>query len=664
MASFNTALGVLPSPKTQLFGGNAGGGVGGAAPKQPSPFQQFQQKPQQQQPQQVGGAPTFAQLQQQGQARPAPQQVQPQQAPAQPPMLTALSQQLAQPAAPAQATFSPQQVQQAQTRLRDLQETGLANIRQAASAWSPEARGFVSNYFSSGIEGAGTGAGGAGGMSLGTMGYGWDANQLPYVEYTPMGGSMQRISQNLPQEVANVLAYAQEQEALQASQAPPPAPPPEAQALPVAAMAAAQAPEAAPAGVAPGQPIGPMGAFGGSAQAQELRARLAQQLDLLGRGPAEIEGQSYEALRKSKLADLEAQFGAQRSQLEEELARRGLSASTIGAGRYGDVAGQQARALTSLEADLLRQQADAEARNRQMYLSGMAELAGISGTQDLAQFEANLRSRQVESDISFRAKELQQEAALRGRELDLQSARDIATAESQKGQLALGYAEMGSRERMSAAEIASREQMQQTGFAFEAGQSALERQLREKMQTTELTAAEKRQLLGIEADKAAAKQRQEFEAGQAVLERQLREKMQTTELSAAEKRQLAEIEANKAEAERRRTFEADQQKKTQDWQAEQSKLDRDLRSLLSKQELDAAQARFEKTYALDLDRFGFEKGQASNQFLSQLATVLAPMDPKKRDEFLRTIGIKLPGTPAGSTGGTTSGGPFGSDFGI
>jgi hypothetical protein len=332
--------------------------------------------------------------------------------------------------------------------------------------------------------------------------------------------------------------------------------------------------------------------------AKDLRTKLLEQLTKL-EGPSEVQGQAYEAMRKAKADELAAQYGAERSRLEEELARRGLSASTIGAGRYGDLAGQQARAIAGFEADMLQQQAEADQRRQQMYFAGLSDLT------------------KTESDIELRAAQLQQESALRGRELDLQSARDMATSEYQRGQLGLGYAEMGSRERISAADIGSRE----------------------RMQTTELSAQEKRQLADIAAQQQLQTGRQGFEAQQALLERTLREKMQTTELTAQEKRQLAEIEANKAAQADRQKFETEQRQQTEKWQAEQSKLDRDLRALLSKQDIDAAQARFEKTYTLDMERFGFEKGQAANQFLSQLAAVLAPMDPKKRDEFLRTIGL-------------------------
>jgi hypothetical protein len=171
-----------------------------------------------------------------------------------------------------------------------------------------------------------------------------------------------------------------------------------------------------------------------SEAARDLRTKLLEQLTKL-EGPSEIQGQAYEALRKAKADELTAQYGAERSRLEEELARRGLSASTIGGGRYGDLAGQQARAIAGFEAELLQQQAEADQRRQQMYFTGLSDLT------------------KTESDIELRAAQLQQEAALRGRELDLQSARDMATAEYQRGQLGLGYAEVRSREGIAGAQL-------------------------------------------------------------------------------------------------------------------------------------------------------------------------------------------------------------------
>jgi hypothetical protein len=212
----------------------------------------------------------------------------------------------------------------------------------------------------------------------------------------------------------------------------------------------------------------------GSEQAKKLRNSLEEQLGLLAGGPAEIQKQAYEAARKAKTDDLAAQYGAERSKLEEELAARGLSASTIGGGRYGDLAGQQARAIATFEAEIMQQQADAEAKNRQLYLSTMADLAELAGSQDLAEFETKQKGRQIEADISYRAAELQQKAALEGRSLDLQQARDRATAEYQRGQLQLGYAEIGSREEIAKANMT----MEQNRLAITSGISMNELALR------------------------------------------------------------------------------------------------------------------------------------------------------------------------------------------
>ena len=212
----------------------------------------------------------------------------------------------------------------------------------------------------------------------------------------------------------------------------------------------------------------------GSEQAKKLRNSLEEQLGLLAGGPAEIQKQAYEAARKAKSDDLAAQYGADRSRLEEELAARGLSASTIGGGRYGDLAGQQARAIASFEAELMQQQADAEAKNRELYLSTMSDLAGLAGSQDLAEFETNQKGRQIEADISYRAAELQQKAALEGRSMDLQQARDQATAEYQRGSLQQGYAEIASREEIAQGNMT----MEQNRLAVTSGLSLNELQLK------------------------------------------------------------------------------------------------------------------------------------------------------------------------------------------
>lgn len=92
--------------------------------------------------------------------------------------------------------------------------------------------------------------------------------------------------------------------------------------------------------------------------------------------PAPSTPSTYEAMRRAALANLQAQFGAQRENLETSLARRGLSASSYGAGMLGDLGGQQARAMADFEASLLAQE---EARRNQQdeLLLRLAQLFGL-----------------------------------------------------------------------------------------------------------------------------------------------------------------------------------------------------------------------------------------------------------------------------------------------
>jgi hypothetical protein len=87
--------------------------------------------------------------------------------------------------------------------------------------------------------------------------------------------------------------------------------------------------------------------------------------------PAPSPTSAYDARRAAALANIRAQFSGQRQALEEDLARRGLAASSFGSGRLGDLEGQQSRALASLEADLL-----GEERNQDLdYLKMLINLA-------------------------------------------------------------------------------------------------------------------------------------------------------------------------------------------------------------------------------------------------------------------------------------------------
>ena len=555
--------------------------------------------------------------------------------------------------------------------------------------------------------------------------------------------------------------------------------------------------------------------FQPGAMAQNFLQRVSGRLSSMEEAPSVYDDPAFAQRRQAAMANLQAERQASQSKLEEEMASRGLFASSIAAGRMGDIAGQFARAQATMEADLLKEAMAQQQQREQFVTQQLGQLYGTVGEQELGGFRANIESVKAQREIELRAEELQQEAQFKGRELDLTQARDQATREYQSGQLSQAAAEMASRERQAANELAMRRQLQQEQQTFQRGESALERGLREmlqgreltaeeqrqlrqfdfqrgesaleraqretmqreqltaaaqqnqlerdlrtKMQTTELSAAEKRQLMEIEANRAQQERQFGFQRGESALERNLRETMQTRDLTAAERRQLMEIEANKAQQERQFGFQRGESQLERDlriamqgtdiearraqmeaeqrFQAGQSQLERNLRETMQTRDLTAAEKRqlaeIEANKAQQERQFGFQRGesaldralrerfgmaeatgvlygadgkpvldasgkpvqtlagqqfglsqrqfeasqqQAQTNFMIQLASALAPMDAAKRDEFLRNnptirnlLGMQSFGPVAGGTGagiprGTGgSGGGFGMDTGI
>lgn len=153
----------------------------------------------------------------------------------------------------------------------------------------------------------------------------------------------------------------------------------------------------------------PFGQFGGSEQATQTRQRLQQQLQEFGQAPSRFDTQAFQQIRGAQAANLQAEYGAQQKALNEELARRGLSASSVGGGRMGDLAGQQARALADLDAQLLQRAAETQAQDRAQLLQAGQGLAELAGAQDLAQFEANRVAQAATFENQLRAAQFGQQ---------------------------------------------------------------------------------------------------------------------------------------------------------------------------------------------------------------------------------------------------------------
>lgn len=100
---------------------------------------------------------------------------------------------------------------------------------------------------------------------------------------------------------------------------------------------------------------------------------------LAGRGttPSRFDTDLYKRLRDAALGDIEADFGARRQMLDEEMARRGLYSSSIAGGRMGDLEGQYARARTGLETDLLARAAETQMQDRIARDQMMMQLAQL-----------------------------------------------------------------------------------------------------------------------------------------------------------------------------------------------------------------------------------------------------------------------------------------------
>lgn len=217
---------------------------------------------------------------------------------------------------------------------------------------------------------------------------------------------------------------------------------------------------AAGTGAAGGVPpinFGTAPTFAPSQGAQDVQAQLRQILTQMQTAPSPFESDAYKAQLAAAEAELSAQYGAERSKLEEQLARQGLSASTFGAGRYGDLAGQQARAQASMRAELLKEAANQQAERQQVLLQGLTSLSGQMAQQEIAKYQADLDRYKTSGQFALDAQRLQQDARFRGIELSLQEARDLAENDYREGLLDMQLKELLSREKLTEKEIASRE---------------------------------------------------------------------------------------------------------------------------------------------------------------------------------------------------------------
>jgi len=142
-------------------------------------------------------------------------------------------------------------------------------------------------------------------------------------------------------------------------------------------------------------PMAPPAAPTSASLAAQLQQQLTQLMQTGGYTDRE-----FEQLRRAQTANLQAEYGAEQQRLNEELARRGLSASSIGAGRMGDLAGQQARAMATLQSNLLQQQAELRQKARETGLATMSDLTKTLAVNEQAAAETRLKEQLGMSEIA------------------------------------------------------------------------------------------------------------------------------------------------------------------------------------------------------------------------------------------------------------------------
>ena len=198
---------------------------------------------------------------------------------------------------------------------------------------------------------------------------------------------------------------------------------------------------------APQAPQGqPFAQFGGSQQAQQVRTGMLGALQQQLAAPTRFDTEAFQKIRQAQSAQLGAEYQAEQSRLNEELARRGLSASSIGGGRMGDLAGQQARALAQLDDQLLQQAAQTQAQDRLAALQAAQGFSELAGAQDLAQFEANRVAQAAQFQQALQQAQFGQQQTEFERGQALQAAQLAQTGQQAGMELAL-------RERLGVGEL-------------------------------------------------------------------------------------------------------------------------------------------------------------------------------------------------------------------
>lgn len=131
-------------------------------------------------------------------------------------------------------------------------------------------------------------------------------------------------------------------------------------------------------------------------QASPVAGQLQNAVSSALQTPSRYDLPQVQQVQSALTSQLQQQFGAQQKQLDEQMASRGLGASSIGAGYQGDLAGQQSTALANMNAQLIQNFAATQAGDQSAALgAGQANVNAANqqqlglGNLGVAQQQAN-----------------------------------------------------------------------------------------------------------------------------------------------------------------------------------------------------------------------------------------------------------------------------------
>lgn len=127
-----------------------------------------------------------------------------------------------------------------------------------------------------------------------------------------------------------------------------------------------------------------------------------------------------QAQRAAGQAQLTQSFGAQQKALDEEMARRGIGASSIASGYYGDLAGQQATAQAGLESNVLSDEANRQQQGLATALGAGNSLYGAQASSGLGYSQLGLQNALGQGQLGLGQQQLSNQNTQFGQNLDQQ----------------------------------------------------------------------------------------------------------------------------------------------------------------------------------------------------------------------------------------------------